>query len=46
MAKVNKDFHSKFQPTRFTTSRIKAGIACQTSRVSRLPELAKLLERK
>jgi hypothetical protein len=28
MTKLNKDFHSKFQPTGFTTYRIKAGIAC------------------
>jgi hypothetical protein len=31
MTWLNKDFHSKFQPIGFTTYRIKAGIACQTS---------------
>jgi hypothetical protein len=31
MTNVNKDYHCKFQPTRFTTNRINAGIACQTS---------------
>ncbi|PNF32199.1 hypothetical protein B7P43_G00735, partial [Cryptotermes secundus] len=31
MTRLNKDFHSKFQPIGFTTYRMKAGIACQTS---------------
>jgi hypothetical protein len=31
MTKINKEFHAKFQPLGFTTYRIKAGIACQTS---------------
>jgi hypothetical protein len=31
MTRLNKDFHSQFQPIGFTTYRIKAGIACQTS---------------
>jgi hypothetical protein len=31
MTRLNKDLHSKFQPIGFTTYRIKAGIACQTS---------------
>jgi hypothetical protein len=31
MTRLNKDFHSRFQPIGFTTYRIKAGIACQTS---------------
>jgi hypothetical protein len=31
MTRLNKDFHSKFQPIGFTTYGIKAGIACQTS---------------
>jgi hypothetical protein len=31
MTRLNKDFHSKLQPTGFTTYRIKAGIAYQTS---------------
>jgi hypothetical protein len=31
MTRLNKDFHSKFQPIGFTTYRIKAGIACETS---------------
>jgi hypothetical protein len=31
MTKLNKDFHTQFQPIGFTTYRMKAGIACQTS---------------
>jgi hypothetical protein len=31
MTRLNKEFHSKFQPLGFTVYRIKAGIACQTS---------------
>jgi hypothetical protein len=31
MTRLNKDFHPKFQPIRFRTYIIKAGIACQTS---------------
>jgi hypothetical protein len=31
MTQLNKDFHSQYQPIGFTTYRIKAGIACQTS---------------
>jgi hypothetical protein len=31
MTRLNKDFHSQFQPIGFTTYRIKAGIACQAS---------------
>ncbi|PNF15237.1 hypothetical protein B7P43_G13027 [Cryptotermes secundus] len=31
VTRLNKDFHSKFQPIGFTTYRMKVGIACQTS---------------
>jgi hypothetical protein len=31
MTRLNKDFHTQFQPIGFTTYKIKAGIACQTS---------------
>jgi hypothetical protein len=31
MTKLNKDFHSEFQPLGFTAHRINSGIACQTS---------------
>jgi hypothetical protein len=31
MTRLNKDFHSKYQPIGFTTYRLKADIACQTS---------------
>jgi hypothetical protein len=31
MTRLNKDFHSQYQPLGFTTYRMKAGIACQTS---------------
>jgi hypothetical protein len=31
MTRLNKDFHTKFQPIGFTTYSIKAGIACQTT---------------
>jgi hypothetical protein len=31
LTRLNKGFHTQFQPTGFTAYRIKAGIACQTS---------------
>jgi hypothetical protein len=31
LTRLNKEFHSKYQPTGFTTYKIKFGIACQTS---------------
>jgi hypothetical protein len=31
MTRLNKDFHTKLQPIGFTTYRIKAGIACQST---------------
>jgi hypothetical protein len=31
MTRLNKDFHTQFQPLGFTTYRMKSGIACQTS---------------
>jgi hypothetical protein len=31
LTRLNKDFHTKFQPTDFKTYRIKSGIACQIS---------------
>jgi hypothetical protein len=31
MTKLNKEFHTQFRPIGFTTYRMKAGIACQTS---------------
>jgi hypothetical protein len=31
MTKLNKDFHTEFQPIGFTAYRLKSGIACQTS---------------
>jgi hypothetical protein len=31
LTRLNKEFHSKYQPIGFTTYKIKSGIACQTS---------------
>jgi hypothetical protein len=46
MTRLNKDFHSKFQPIGFTTYRIKPGIFLSDFNISRLHKFAKLFKRK
>jgi hypothetical protein len=46
ITKLNKDFHSEYQPLGFTAHRIKSGIACQTSTYRDYLNLQKFLKQR